>query len=84
MRRSIDDALDDHPVDEEFPAVSWMVGLNDGPEASEEGDPRVSVTLEERGDAARGVTAHLAPETARRLRGAIAAALREIGEPPGD
>lgn len=84
MRRSIDDALDDHPVDDEFPAVSWMVGLNDGPEASEDGDPRVSVTLEERGDAARGVTAHLAPGTARRLRAAIAAALHEIGEPPGD
>jgi hypothetical protein len=84
MRRSIDDALDDHPVDDEFPAVSWMVGLNDGPEASDDGEPRVSVTLEERGDAARGVVAHLAPETARRMRSAIAAALREIGEAPGE
>jgi hypothetical protein len=44
----------------------------------------VSVTLEERGDAARGVVAHLAPETARRMRSAIAAALREIGEAPGE
>jgi hypothetical protein len=84
MRRSIDDALDDHPVDDEFPAVSWMVGLNDDPDVSTDGSPRVSLTLEERGQAARGVVAHLAPETARRLRGAIAAALREIGEPPGD
>jgi hypothetical protein len=61
-----------------------MVGLNDGPEASEDGEPRVSVTLEERGDAARGISAQLAPETARRMRAAIAAALREIGEAPGD
>ncbi len=84
MRRSIDDALDDHPADDEFPAVSWMVGLSDDPDASEDGSPRVSLTLEERGAAARGVVAQLAPETARRLRGAIAAALREIGEAPGD
>jgi hypothetical protein len=84
MRRSIDDALDDHPVDDEFPAVSWMVGLNDDPDVSTDGEPRVSLTLEERGQAARGVVAHLAPATARRLRGAIAAALREIGEAPGD
>jgi hypothetical protein len=84
MRRSIDDALDDHPTDDEFPAVSWMVGLSDDPDASEDGSPRVSLTLEERGAAARGVVAQLAPDTARRLRGAIAAALREIGEAPGD
>jgi hypothetical protein len=84
MRRSIDDALDDHPADDEFPPVSWMVGLNDDPNASEDGSPRVSLTLEERGQAARGIVAQLAPDTARRLRGAIAAALREIGEPPGD
>ena len=44
----------------------------------------MSLTLEERGQAARGVVAHLAPATARRLRAAIAAALREIGEAPGD
>jgi hypothetical protein len=84
MRRSIDDAMDDHPVDDEFPVVSWMVGLSDDPDASEDGSPRVSLTLEERGAAARGVVAQLAPATARRLRGAIAAALREIGEAPGD
>jgi hypothetical protein len=84
MRRSIDDALDDHPVDDEFPAVSWMIGLNDDPEVSTDGEPRVSLTLEEQGNAARGIVAHLAPATARRLRAAIAAALREIGESPGD
>jgi hypothetical protein len=84
MRRSIDDALDDHPADDEFPPVSWMVGLNDDPDISTDGSPRVSLTLEERGHAARGVVAYLAPDTARRLRGAIAAALGEVGEHPGD
>jgi hypothetical protein len=84
MRRSIDDSLDDHPADDEFPAVSWMVGLNDDPDASTDGAPRVSLTLEEHGNAARGIVAQLAPTTARRLRAAIAAALREIGEPPGE
>lgn len=83
MRRSIDDALDDHPADDEFPPVSWMVGLTDDPNASDDGEPRVSVTLEERGAAGRGIVAHLAPETARRMRAAMAAALREIGEHPG-
>jgi hypothetical protein len=84
MRRSIDDSLDDHPADDEFPPVSWMVGLNDDPDVSSDGTPRVSLTLEERGHAARGIVAQLAPATARRLRAAIAAALREIGEAPGD
>ena len=83
MRRSIDDARDDHPVDDERPAVSWMVGLSDDPEASDDGTPRVSLTLEEEGRAGFGVVAQLAPDTARRLRAAIAAALREIGEEPG-
>lgn len=84
MRRSIDDSLDDHPADDEFPPVSWMVGLNDDPDVSTDGTPRVSLTLEERGSAARGIVAQLAPATARRLRSALAAALREIGESPGD
>lgn len=83
MRRSIDDALDDHPADEDRPAVSWMVGLTDDPDASDDGQPRVSLTLEERGAAGYGLVAHLAPETTRRLRAALAAALREIGEAPG-
>ncbi len=83
MRRSIDDATDDHPPDDEFPPISWMVGLTDDPNASDDGEPRVSLTLEERGGAGSGLVAHLRPETARRLRGAIAAALLEVGEDPG-
>jgi hypothetical protein len=84
MRRSIDDARDDHPVDEERPVVSWMVGLSDDPDASDDGSPRVSLTLEEEGRAGFGIVAQLAPDTARRVRAAMAAALREIGEDPGD
>ena len=83
MRRSIDDAFDDHPVDDEFPPVSWMIGLTDDPNASEDGEPLVSLTLEEQGRAGHGLVAHLAPATARRLRVAIADALREVGEDPG-
>jgi hypothetical protein len=83
MRRSIDDAVDDHPADDERPPVSWMVGLTDDPDASDDGEARVSLTLEERGGAGAGIVAHLAPATARRLRAAVAAALREIGEDPG-
>ncbi len=41
------------------------------------------LTLEEAGRAGQGVVAHLAPGSARRLRTALAAALREIGEDPG-
>jgi len=83
VRRSIDDALDDHPPDPEHPPVSWMVGLTDDPEASDDGSPRVSLTLETRGGAGAGLAAYLAPAGARRLRAALGAALREIGEDPG-
>jgi hypothetical protein len=83
VRRSIDDATDDHPADDERPTVSWMVGLTDDPDASDDGEPRVSVTLEEQGGAGSGLVAQLAPATARRMRAAIAAALREVGEDPG-
>lgn len=81
MRRSIDDARDDHPPDEDRGPASWMVGLSDDCDSC--GDLRVVVTLEEIGQAGAGVIAHLAPDTARRLRGAVAAALRELGEDPG-
>jgi hypothetical protein len=84
MRRSIDDALDDHPADdEERPPVSWAVALTDDCDACGEGELRVVLTLEESGRAGLGIIAHLAPDTARRLRAAIAAALREAGEHAG-
>ncbi len=85
MRRSIDDAIDDHPADDdERPATSWAVALSDDCEACGEGELRVVLTVEEQGRPGYGLVAHLAPATARRLRVALAAALREIGEAPGD
>jgi hypothetical protein len=84
VRRSIDDALDDHPPDDdERPPVSWAVALSDDCDACGEGELRVVLTVEEVGRAGLGLVAHLAPDTARRLRVAIAAALREFGEEPG-
>jgi hypothetical protein len=85
MRRSIDDALDDHPAgDDERPPASWAVALSDDCEACGEGELRVVLTVEEAGRGGLGMVAHLSPDTARRLRVALAAALREIGEKPGD
>lgn len=87
MRRSIDDAADAHPAgdpdaeDFEKPQASWMVQLLDDCEGC--GDLRVSVTVEDLGGAGLGVVAHLDPDGARRLRGALADALREVGEDPG-
>jgi hypothetical protein len=84
MRRSIDDALDDHPGDDpERGAVSWAVALSDDCEACGDGALRVVLTVEEQGRAGYGLVAHLGPDTARRLRVALAAGLREIGEDPG-
>ena len=82
MRRSIDDARDAHPDgDAEQPPSSWMVGLADDCEGCD--DLRVVLTLEVVGGAGSGVVAHLDVDGARRLRGAVADALREVGEEPG-
>lgn len=82
MRRSIDDARDAHPGgSEEEPPSSWMVGLADDCEGCD--DVRVVLTLEAVGAAGTGVVAHLDPDGARRLRVALADALREVGEDPG-
>ncbi|MBM3672030.1 MAG: hypothetical protein FJW86_07610 [Actinobacteria bacterium] len=81
MRRSIDDATDDHPSDEDDrPPASWAIAVSDDCEACGDDALRVVLTLEEVGRSGAGLVAHLAPDTARRLRAAIAAALREIGE----
>lgn len=84
MRRSIDDAVDDHPSDDdERPSVSWAVALSDDCDGCGFGETRVVVTVEEAGRPGYGLVAHLSPATTRRLRVALAAALREIGEDPG-
>ena len=80
MRRSIDDARDDHPEgDDERPPVSWAVALTDDCEGCGEGEARVVLTIEEVDRAGTGLVAHLSPATARRMRTAITDALREIG-----
>jgi hypothetical protein len=43
----------------------------------------VVLTIEEIGNPGAGLVAHLGADHARRLRGAIHDALREIGEPAG-
>lgn len=82
MKRSIDFAFDDHPDDDEDKApVAWAVAAVDDCDGC--ADLRVEVTLEDAGPSGTGVTAHLSPETARRVRAALATALREVGEDPG-
>lgn len=83
MKKSIDFGLDDHPEDdEEHARMAWAVSVVDDCDGC--ADLRVELTVEEMGRNGMGLTAHLAPSTARRLRVALAAALREVGEPPGD
>jgi len=67
--------------DPERPQVAWSVALLDDCDGCDA--PRVELTLEEMTRPGTGVSAHLAPPTARHLRGALAAALRDIGEDPG-
>jgi hypothetical protein len=82
VKKSIDFSLDDHPAGtEDRSPVAWAVAVLDDCDGCD--DLRVEVTLEEQGRAGAGVVAHLAPSTARRLRGALASALREVGEQPG-
>jgi len=79
VRRSIDHGFDDHPDDDpDRPRASWAVALAEDCDAC--ADARVVVTVEERGRPGEGLALHLAPEAARRLRVAIADALKELGE----
>jgi hypothetical protein len=80
MKKLADYGTDDHPPDDpERAQAAWSVVLLDDCEACD--DLRVELTLEEAGQAGRGVVAHLAPATARRVRAALATALKEMGEP---
>ena len=85
MRRSIDDALDDHPADDdERPPVSWVVALDDDCDACGDGRaPRRASRSRRPGRAGLGVVAHLAPDTARRLRAAIAVGAARDRRRPG-
>ena len=82
MRRSIDVVqidLDDMPegLDDPTP-VSWTIAVSDD---YDDAEPRVQLTVERLGEAGEGLVAHLSPINARRLRRALADALREVGEP---
>lgn len=84
MRRSIDD----HPFDEadvppgldDAARLSWAVAISDD---YDDAEPRVVLTLEEVGRPGEGLVAHLSPSIARRLRAALADALREVGAEVG-
>ena len=81
MKKLADYGRDDHPADDpERAQVAWTVALLDDCDECE--GLRVELTLEEVGHPGAGVVSHLAPPTARRLRAALAAALREMGEAP--
>jgi hypothetical protein len=79
VRRSIDHGFDDHPEDDDDrPPAAWAVAIADDCDAC--ADMRVVLTAEERGRPGSGLALHLAPGSARRLRVAIADALKELGE----
>ena len=84
MRRSIDDhpfTLDELPTsDEDIQHLSWAIAISDD---YDDAEPRVVLTVEEVGNPGAGLIAHLSPTIARRLRGALKDALKEIGEDPG-
>ena len=80
MKKLADYGLDDHPPDDpERARLAWAVAALDDCEECD--GLRVELTLEEAGQAGAGLVGHLAPATARRLRAALAAALKEMGEP---
>lgn len=84
MRRSIDDqplTEADLPegADDATP-VSWAVAICDD---YDDAEPRLVLTVEELGRPGTGIVVHLDPDYARRLRGALHDALREIGEDHG-
>jgi hypothetical protein len=81
VKQSIDAAWDDHPADpddqEDTPPVWWILNLVDDIEGID--DIRVQLVLEVP-DTDERISAHLAPAAARRLRTALATALRTVGE----
>jgi hypothetical protein len=79
MKKLADYGRDDHPADDlERAQIAWAVAVLDDCDGCD--DVRVELTVEEVGRPGSGLVAHLAPETARRLRTALTTALREAGE----
>ncbi len=82
MKKLADYGTDDHPPDDpERAQISWIVAVLD--DCDECADVRVEVTFEEAGRPGTGLVGHLSPESARKLRAALATGLKEIGEDPG-
>jgi hypothetical protein len=82
VKKLADHGRDDHPAaDPERAPLVWAVAALD--DCDECADLRVELTVEEAGRPGTGLVGHLAPATARRLRAALATALREMGEDPG-
>jgi hypothetical protein len=81
VRKFIDEGADDHPSDEDKAAMNWVVAVNDDCEGCDA--LRVLVTIEERDRKGDGLVAHLGADAARRMRAALATALRELGEDTG-
>jgi hypothetical protein len=82
MKKQADYGTDDHPAgDPERAQMAWAVAAMD--DCDECGDLRIELTVEEVGNPGAGLVGHLSPDTARRLRAALARALTEIGEPAG-
>jgi hypothetical protein len=80
VKKLADYGFDDHPADDpERARVAWAVAILDDCEECDE--LRVELTVEEAGRPGTGLVGHLAPPTVRRLRAALATALREMGEP---
>jgi hypothetical protein len=81
MRRSIDvvqiDATDLPDGLEDTTPIMWTVAVSDD---YDDETPRVVLTVEPLGANGEGLVAHLVPDNARRLRKALADALREVGE----
>jgi hypothetical protein len=82
MKKLADYGTDDHPADDpERVQISWIVAVLDDCEECE--DFRVELTVEEVGKNGQGLVGHLSPDSARKLRAALATGLKEIGEDPG-
>jgi hypothetical protein len=80
VKKLADYGTDDHPDgDEDQAPTAWAVAVRDDCETC--AGVRVELTVEEVGRPGAGLVAHLSPASARKLRAALALALREVGEP---
>lgn len=80
VKKLADYGRDDHPADDPDRAqLAWAVAALDDCDACD--DLRIELTLEEAGRPGTGLVGHFSPASARRLRSALALALKDIGEP---